>query len=304
MADIIKALKKEVTNSNQCVLQNEPMNKHTSFKTGGNADIFIKPNDADEVKAVLKILNDNNINYYVIGNASNILVSDKGFKGAIVQIGSNMNKITVNGQSLTVQAGASIAQVSSVCADACLTGMEFAAGIPGTFGGAVAMNAGAYGGEMKDILNSVSVIDRDLNFKEYLIDELEMGYRSSLISRRGELVLKGVINLKYGNEKEIKEKMEDYNKKRREKQPLEYASAGSTFKRPKGYFAGKLIQDSGLMGFAVGDAMVSEKHAGFVINKGNASSNDVAAVIKHCQNEVFKKFGVNLETEVKFLGEF
>lgn len=304
MADIIKALKKEVANSDQCVLQNEPMNKHTSFKTGGNADIFIKPNDADEVKAVLKILNDNNVNYYVIGNASNILVSDKGFKGAIVQIGSNMNKIMVDGQSLTVQAGASIAQVSSVCADAGLTGMEFAAGIPGTFGGAVAMNAGAYGGEMKDILYSVSVINSDLNFKEYRIDELEMGYRSSLISRRGELVLKGIINLKCGDEKEIKEKMEDYNKRRREKQPLEYASAGSTFKRPKGYFAGKLIQDSGLMGFAVGDAMVSEKHAGFVINKGNASSNDVAAVIKHCQNEVFKKFGVNLETEVKFLGEF
>ena len=242
--------------------------------------------------------------YYIVGNGSNLLVSDKGYEGVIIQIFKAMNQITVDGEMITAQAGALLSAVASRALDAELTGFEFAAGIPGTLGGACVMNAGAYGGEMKDVLENVTVLTEDGEFVTLAKEKLELGYRTSVIAKKGYIVVEAEIRLKKGNPAEIKAYMDELREKRVSKQPLEYPSAGSTFKRPEGYFAGKLIQDADLRGFQVGGAQVSEKHCGFVINKDNATASDVVELMRQVSQKVEEKFGVTLEPEVKRLGEF
>ncbi len=286
------------------VLLDEPMKKHTSFRVGGNADIMIQPSTVEELKSAMKYIKENNIPYYVMGNGSNLIVGDKGFRGVIIKIFSRMCHVEVDGEFMDIKAGALMTVIAAKALENSLTGFEFASGIPGTFGGAVCMNAGAYGGEMKDILVSVNVLTKDGEVKTLSKDELELSYRHSIIPEKEYIVISGRIKLEKGVYDDIKEEMSSLSAKRREKQPLNYPSAGSTFKRPEGYFAGKLISDAGLKGYNCNGAEVSEKHGGFVINKGNATAKDIVEVIKHCQETVYKEFGVNLETEVKMIGEF
>lgn len=286
------------------VLLKELMSRHTTFRIGGAADYFVMPQTADEVEAVIKMCRESEIPYYILGNGSNLLVGDRGFRGVIIQIGKEMSGIVIEGTALRVQAGALLSRAAKEAADHELTGMEFAAGIPGTLGGAVVMNAGAYGGEMKDILREATVLDGEGHRKVLTNKELELGYRTSIVARNGYIVLEAVIDLDRGNKEEIQALMDELRNKRVSKQPLEYPSAGSTFKRPEGYFAGKLIDDAGLRGFQVGGAQVSEKHCGFVINKNNATAEDVMNLMKQVSEKVNEKFGVTLEPEVKRLGEF
>lgn len=286
------------------VLLDEPMKNHTSFRVGGNADAMIQPSTIEELKKAMEYIKEHNIPYYVMGNGSNIIVGDKGFRGTIIKIFSRMCHVEVQGEFMDIKAGALMTVIASKALENSLTGFEFASGIPGTFGGAVCMNAGAYGGEIKDILVSVNVLTKDGEVKTLNADELELSYRHSIIPKEEYIVLSGRIKLKKGVYDNIKEEMSRLSAQRREKQPLSYPSAGSTFKRPEGYFAGKLISDAGLKGYNINGAEVSEKHAGFVINKGNATASDIVEVIKHCQETVYKKFGVKLETEVKMIGEF
>lgn len=285
------------------VLLNEDMGRHCSFKTGGNADYFITPENSMALAKVVAILRDESIPFVVVGNGSNLLIGDKGIRGAIIHIGKHFSKIEVNGTDITVGAGAMLSQAAGVALENGLTGFEFAAGIPGSFGGAVFMNAGAYGGEIKQVLTEVTVLTRDMQVKTVSAKSLELGYRTSRVELDGYIVLNGKISLKNGNKDEIKALMADFNERRRDKQPLNYASAGSTFKRPEGCFAGKLIEDCGLKGYAVGGAMVSEKHAGFVVNTGDATTADILGVINHCKKEVYKKYGIQLQCEVRILGE-
>ena len=242
--------------------------------------------------------------YYILGNGSNLLVSDKGYRGVIIEICKKMNEICVEGNFLKVQAGALLSKVGSAALDAGLAGFEFASGIPGTMGGAVFMNAGAYGGEMKDILTEVTVLDENNEVRVLKKEELELGYRTSIVAKKGYVVLSAKVELKKGNQMEIRERMNELKVQRTTKQPLEYPSAGSTFKRPEGYFAGKLIADAGLRGFQVGGAQVSEKHCGFVINKENATAADIVELMRQIIERVQIEFGVKLEPEVKKLGEF
>lgn len=286
------------------VLLKEPMSRHTTFRIGGAADYFVKPQNPAEAAAVTRLCKESEIPYYILGNGSNLLVGDKGFRGVIIQIGKEMSSIVIEGTALRVQAGALLSRTAKEAADHNLTGMEFAAGIPGTLGGAVVMNAGAYGGEMKDILREVTVLDGEGRLKVLTNEELELGYRTSIVARNGYIVLEAVIDLKNGDKEEIQTLMDELRNKRVSKQPLEYPSAGSTFKRPEGYFAGKLIDDAGLRGFQVGGAQVSEKHCGFVINKENATAEDVVNLMRQVSEKVDEKFGVALEPEVKRLGEF
>lgn len=286
------------------VLLKELMSKHTTFRVGGAADYFVMPKTAAEVEAVISICRRSKTPYYVLGNGSNLLVGDKGYRGVIIQIGKEMSSIIIEETALRVQAGALLSRIAKEAADHSLTGMEFAAGIPGTLGGAVVMNAGAYGGEMKDILQEVTVLNGEGQVMVLSNEELELGYRTSVVARKGYIVLEAVIRLENGNKEEIRGYMDELRNKRVSKQPLEYPSAGSTFKRPEGYFAGKLIQDTGLCGFQVGGAQVSEKHCGFVINKGNATAADIISLMQQVSEKVNEKFGVTLEPEVKRLGEF
>ncbi len=286
------------------VLADEPMKKHTTFRVGGNADFFVKPSTAEEVKRVVALCKKENLPYYILGNGSNLLVGDKGYRGVIIQIYKDMNEIVVDGDRIRAQAGALLSKVGSVALDAGLAGFEFAAGIPGTVGGAVMMNAGAYGGEMKDILSSATVLTENGEVLRLSNEELELGYRTSVIAKKNYVVLEAEYQLKAGDKVEIRAQMDELKVRRVTKQPLEYASAGSTFKRPEGYFAGKLIQDAGLRGFEVGGAQVSEKHCGFVINKGNATAADIVELMNQVSEKVFQKFGVTLEPEVRRLGEF
>ena len=242
--------------------------------------------------------------WYVIGNGSNLLVSDHGFRGVIIRLFKNYAGLRIEGEQIFVQAGALLSRTANAALQEGLTGFEFAAGIPGTIGGAMVMNAGAYGGEMKDITESVTVLTPEGELLTLKREELEMGYRTSLIARKGYLVLEAVLKLTRGNQEQIKEKMADLRQRRISKQPLEYPSAGSTFKRPQGYFAGKLIMDAGLRGYQTGGAQVSEKHCGFVINKDNATAADVCRLLRDVQDKVKEQFGVTLEPEVKFLGKF
>ena len=286
------------------ILIEEPMKKHTTFRIGGPAEYLILPQTTEEIADVVKLCRQEERPWYIVGNGSNLLVADEGVRGVVIQLLRNFNQIQVEGCQIRMQAGAQNAAVAKRALDASLTGFEFAAGIPGTIGGAVVMNAGAYGGEMKDILKEVTVLDQNGMIRTIPAEELELGYRTSIIARKGYVVLEAVIVLKTGDPKEIKAAIDDLKEKRVTKQPLEYPSAGSTFKRPEGYFAGKLIMDAGLRGFSVGGAQISEKHCGFVINKGNATAKDVTELMDETKKIVMEKFGVALEPEVKRLGQF
>ena len=279
------------------------MMKHTSFRAGGAAEWFAVPEQVEELKAVLAACKRADTPWYVIGNGSNLLVSDKGFPGVIIST-AKFDRLEINGTEITVGAGVMLSKLANTAYKAGLTGLEFAAGIPGTVGGACVMNAGAYGSEMKNVLKSVTVLTAEGYVETLQAEELELGYRTSVIPKRGYLVLEAVVTLTEGNMEEIKVVMDDLAFRRKDKQPLEFPSAGSTFKRPEGYFAGKLIEDCGLKGFSVGGAQVSEKHAGFVINKGGATASDIYNLCKEVEKKVQAEFGVALEMEVKLLGNF
>lgn len=282
----------------------EPMKLHTTFRAGGPADCFVVPRTKEELRNIIILCRKENVPYYVIGNGSNLLVSDRGYRGVIIQLYKNMSQIEVNGNHILAQAGAGLSQIANKALEAGLAGFEFAAGIPGTLGGACVMNAGAYGGEMKDVLDSVTVLTEEGEFKKLSAGKLDMGYRTSVIAREEYIVLEAVISLKAGDREMIKKRLEELREKRVSKQPLEYPSAGSTFKRPEGYFAGKLIEEAGLRGFAVGGAQVSEKHCGFVINKNHASASEIYELMNQVASRVEERFGIRLEPEVKRLGEF
>ena len=286
------------------VFTEEAMSQHTTFKIGGPADYFLMPDKGEDVGRVIKICKEKEIPYFILGNGSNLLVGDGGYRGAVIQIYRNMSSVTVEGNEITAQAGALLSAVAAAAKNASLTGFELAGGIPGTIGGAVVMNAGAYGGEMKDVLTEVTVMNAEGDIFTLPTEELELGYRTSIIKTAGYIVLEAKIRLKEGDPEVIRETMKDLTIRRTTKQPLEYPSAGSTFKRPEGYFAGKLIMDSGLAGYQVGGAQVSEKHCGFVINAGDATARDVRTLMDNVRDIVYKKYGVTLEPEVKFLGEF
>ena len=280
------------------------MKNHTTFRVGGPADIFLTPS-AEELPTVLSVCREEQMPVTVIGNGSNLLVGDQGIRGVVICIGSGMRGIRVDGEKIFLEAGVTLAAAAQQAAKAGLAGLEFASGIPGTFGGAVVMNAGAYGGEMKDVIVSVRVISEDGEILTLSKEELDLSYRHSVIPERGYLVIDGELLLtREKDPDQITERMEELKKKRIEKQPLEYPSAGSTFKRPEGYFAGKLIMDAGLRGFSVGGAAVSEKHCGFVINKGNATAADICALMDEVTRIVKEKYAVTLEPEVKKVGEF
>mgnify|MGYP003104438092 FL=1 len=300
--EIIKRLEQTVESDQ--FLREEPMKKHITFRVGGPAACFLTPSTKEQIREILHICQEEKTPYFILGNGSNLLVSDQGFDGVVLQVYKNMNQMAVEGDHLRVQAGALLSATARKALEAGLTGMEFAAGIPGTMGGAAVMNAGAYGGEMKDILESVTVLTPEGEQKELKNEELQLGYRTSVVKEKGYIVLEAVLSLKKGDPEAIKSRMDELKEQRVTKQPLEYPSAGSTFKRPEGYFAGKLIQDAGLRGYQVGGAQVSEKHCGFVINKENATAKDVVDLIHDVQRIVYEKFQVQLETEVKFLGEF
>lgn len=286
------------------ILREEPMRLHTTFRIGGPAQFFVIPRTQEEAAEAVRLCRSEGAPYYIIGNGSNLLVSDKGYRGVVIQLFKEFSDINIEGTRIRAQAGASLAKIAAEALRAGLAGFEFAAGIPGTLGGACIMNAGAYGGEMKDVLLAVTVLTKDGEIREIPREELDMGYRTSRASREGWIVLGATIELARGDEKEIRAKMEDLKRRRTDKQPLEYPSAGSTFKRPEGYFAGKLIQDAGLKGLRVGDAMVSEKHSGFVVNCGNATAADVDGLIRLVQEKVREDSGITLEPEVRRLGEF
>ena len=286
------------------VLAEEPMKKHTTFRVGGPADLFVMPSSEEEVKAAAAICDEEKVPYYIVGNGSNLLVSDKGYRGVIIQLYKEMSRIRVEDNVIYAQAGASLAKIANTALESSLTGFEFAAGIPGTIGGACVMNAGAYGGEMKDVLLEVLVMTSDGEVIVLPKEKLELGYRTSVIAKEGYIVLEAAIELRPGEQETIRTYMEELREKRTSKQPLEYPSAGSTFKRPEGYFAGKLIQDAGLRGFQVGGAQVSEKHCGFVINAHEATAADIVSLMDQVSGRVREQFGVVLEPEVKKLGEF
>ena len=292
--DILKSVLTE-----NLIFENEPMSKHTTFRAGGNAAFYVTPESEEQIVALVRALK--GTKYMFMGNGSNLLFTDKGYDGVVVEIGSRYSQITVEGNNIIAESGALLSKVANVALEHGLGGMEFAAGIPGSIGGAVVMNAGAYGGEMKDIVSSSICVDEKGNVFE--VEDHEFSYRHSIFSRKNLLVLKTILRLQPKNKDEIKAEMVELNKRRKDKQPLEYPSAGSTFKRPEGYFAGKLVEDAGLKGYRVGGAMVSEKHAGFVINYDNATATDILNLMEHIKSEVYMRFGVELEAEVKIVGE-
>ena len=290
----------------------ELMKTHTTFRIGGAADYYVTPQAEKQIADVIAFLKKSDIKYIVIGNGSNILVSDEGFRGVVVELGDGFSDYEFlqdsqdNSDEVLVKAsaGMKLTRLGNQLAANGIAGFEFATGIPGCIGGAVRMNAGAYGGEMKDVLKEVTVLTPEGGVLTLQADELHMGYRTSVIKEAGYIVLEAVISLEKGDQEEIRSRMQELAGMRTSKQPLSYPSAGSTFKRPEGYFAGKLIMDSGLRGYQVGGAQVSEKHCGFVINTGNATAKDVTTLMSDVQRIVMEKFGVKLEPEVKFLGEF
>ena len=285
------------------IFMEEPMKKHTTFRVGGPADVLVQP-DETALAAILALCRQYHVSYSFIGNGSNLLVGDKGIRGVVIEMTDPMGNIEVDGTKITAQAGAMLSKIANTAASNGLGGMEFAAGIPGSVGGAVVMNAGAYGGEMKDIIERVYVLDENGAQLELDRDALDLGYRHSCIPDKKYIVTKVVLELVPRDEAEIRSEMKELNEKRAEKQPLQYPSAGSTFKRPEGYFAGKLIMDAGLRGYQVGGAQVSEKHCGFVINKGDATAADICQLMQDVADKVQAQFGVVLEPEVKMIGEF
>lgn len=286
------------------ILKNEPMDKHTTFRIGGEAACFVRISSEQQLVNLIPYFNRVGIEYFVLGNGSNLLVSDKGYSGVILQINDKFDKIEIEGTLMKVQSGALLSRTAKCALEHGLTGLEFASGIPGTIGGSVVMNAGAYEGEMKQVVESVKVLSKSGEILELDNSTMEFGYRTSIIKNRDFTVLEVMLKLKEGNREEIQSKMNELNARRRAKQPLEFPSAGSTFKRPDGYFAGKLIMDAGLRGYSVGGAKVSEKHCGFVVNGGKATATDVADVIAEVQEKVKNKFGVSLEKEIIYLGDF
>lgn len=286
------------------IFQNEPMKDHTTFQVGGPADYFVCPSNTGEIMAVIDLCKANNTPFYVIGNGSNLLVADAGYRGVIIQTHNNLNHIEVHGEEISAQAGVSLSRVSDTAIEHALTGFEFASGIPGSMGGACIMNAGAYDGEMKQVLKEVTALDENHHLKVFKGDDMELGYRTSIFAKRGLIVLSAVITLKRGNKEDIQAKVDDLTFQRSSKQPLEYPSAGSTFKRPVGHFTGKLVREAGLSGKMVGGAMVSTKHNGFIINADHATAADIVNLINLVVATVKEKFDVTLETEVKRIGDF
>ncbi|MDE6926795.1 MAG: UDP-N-acetylmuramate dehydrogenase [Acetatifactor sp.] len=297
---VVEALKGYVPEEN--ISLQEEMAGHTTFRIGGPADCFLQLESEEQLRKVQKYLNLVGESSFILGNGSNLLVSDRGYRGIILQIGQKMSRIKVDGCTIVAQAGALLSQVAKAAYEHSLTGLEFAAGIPGTLGGGVVMNAGAYGGEMSQVVTLVRVIDKNGEVMELDNSTMEFAYRYSTIKRYPFTVTEVTLKLAEGNKEEIRAKMEELALKRREKQPLEYPSAGSTFKRPEGYFAGKLIMDAGMRGFQIGGARVSDKHCGFIVNTGKATAEDVKDVIEEVQDRVKELFHVDLEPEVIFLG--
>lgn len=284
------------------VVINEPMKNHTSFKVGGPADVLVTPKSYEDVVNVIKLCNEEKIPYYIVGKGSNLIVKDGGYRGLIIKL-TNLNKITVEDTKLIVQAGVDLCDVSDAALDNDLAGFEFACGIPGTVGGAVTMNAGAYDGEIRHVIHSALVVDKQGNLLNLNKEQLELGYRISAIQKYGYTVLEVTFKLEKGEHSKIKERIDDLTRKREEKQPLEFPSAGSTFKRPEGHFTGRLVEECLLKGYGIGGAQVSEKHAGFIINRGNATAKDVLDLIAHVQNTVKGRFNVELQPEVRIIGE-
>lgn len=286
------------------VFTKEPMSRHTTFRAGGPADFFVTPEKEGQVRKTLSLLKEAQVPRYIMGNGSNLLVGDRGYRGVILQICKKMNRIRIQDTVIQAQAGVLLSKIAAEAQAKGLTGFEFASGIPGSLGGAAMMNAGAYGGEMKQVLIQAQILNASGEIEDVLAEEMELGYRSSVFSRNGGVILSASIQLEPGDPSAIQSRMEELKFLRTSKQPLEYPSAGSTFKRPEGYFAGKLIQDAGLRGFQVGGAQVSEKHCGFVINKDQASAMDIRSLMEQVSEKVYTRFGVRLEPEVKLIGEF
>ncbi|MBQ9550697.1 MAG: UDP-N-acetylmuramate dehydrogenase [Lachnospiraceae bacterium] len=286
------------------IRKNEPMNVHTTFRTGGNADLFLMPENASQLSKLIKCFRDEKEDFFIIGNGSNLLVSDRGFRGVIIQITENFSGTEVKDLEIKAGAGALLSKIADTALKNSLTGFEFASGIPGTAGGAMVMNAGAYGGEMKDVVKEVEVLDREGSYLTLQNEDMDFSYRNSAVREKGYIVLNVTFSLEKGDSESISSKMKELAEKRREKQPLEYPSAGSTFKRPEGNFAGKLIMEAGLRGFTIGGARVSEKHCGFVVNAGGATSDDIYNLIKEVQQKVRENSGIMLEPEVLMIGEF
>ncbi len=297
--EFYEALKKVSEN----LLKDESMKKHTSFKIGGNAEYLVIPESFSEIKDVIDLCKNYGVSYTVIGNGSNILISDDGISGVIIKISSGLSSVKIDGENVFAEAGVLLSTLANKVKTERLTGLEFASGIPGTLGGALVMNAGAYGGEMKDVVKKIGYLDSDGEIKEISGKDAGFGYRKSIFNDSQKIILYAELSLKKGDIGEISDKMQELNQKRKDKQPLNFPSAGSTFKRPEGYFAAKLIEDAGLKGYTVGGAKVSEKHAGFVVNFNDATAEDVKKLMEDVKDKVFEKFGVTLEPEVKFLGE-
>lgn len=286
------------------VSENEPLSRHTTFRVGGPADIMAFPKDENELSFLFELAKSENVPVTVIGNGSNLIVKDRGIRGLTIVLGEDFSGINVQGNEITAMAGELLSRIARTAYHHSLTGLEFASGIPGSLGGGMAMNAGAYGGQLSDVCVSARVFDPETGeISVYPASEMELGYRSSMPLKTRRIVTSATFRLTEGNKEEILKTMEDLNGRRREKQPLAYPSAGSTFKRPEGYFAGALIEGAGLKGASVGGAQVSTLHAGFIINTGNATAKDILDLIKYVQKVVFEKYGVNLETEVRVLGE-
>ncbi len=293
----------KLTSIAEIVRFNEPMSEHTTFKIGGPADYFVSVTKESEVHNVISWAKESNVPYMIIGNGSNMLVSDKGIRGLVIEVGKNFANIRCEGEKIYAQAGALLSRVAKMAMNESLIGMEEISGIPGTIGGAVYMNAGAYGGEISSCIDTVKYLDSDGEIKTVTAEECHFGYRTSIFEAGDKIVLSVVFSLKKGNPVEIKEKMADYTNRRKTKQPLAFPSAGSTFKRPEGHFAGALIENAGLKGFTIGNAQISELHAGFVINLGGATAEDVMGVIRHAQKVVKEKYDVFLEPEIRLIGE-
>ncbi len=298
--DFVHKLKEHITEG--VVLEHEPMGRHTTFQVGGPADLFVEPGSREELRYVVEEARQAQVPFFVVGNGSNLLVSDDGFRGMILHIGKKLSHISSRGTVIEADAGVSLSRIAREAFDKSLTGMEFAAGIPGSLGGAVVMNAGAYGSEMKDVLTEVDVLTGQGRFMTISAKDLDLSYRHSCVEEKGYIVLGARMCLCRGDQHLIRDRMNELALARRQKQPLAYPSAGSTFKRPEGHFAGRLIQDAGLKGYTVGGAQVSEKHSGFVINRGGAEADEIAFLIRQVQKKVYRQSGVKLEPEVRFIG--
>ncbi len=303
MINTVTAMAKGVVGDGN-VRINEPMSAHTTFKIGGPADVFVTPRSRSALIAAIKLFKQLGFKYQIIGNGSNLLVGDKGIRGAVIEIGKALGEINISGNTITAQSGVLLSKLANSAARNGLSGLEFASGIPGSLGGAVYMNAGAYGGEMKDVITKVTYLDDNCDVRELPADKCDFGYRHSFFTDKDYVILEAEMRLVHKSVRVILDDIKELTERRVSKQPIDKPSAGSTFKRPEGYYAAALIEQAGLKGYSRGGAAVSEKHSGFVVNNGGATAEDVLSVIRHVRKTVFEKNGVNLETEVKLIGEF